>query len=617
MKSRPAGGPQPWRRAVRLPVAAVAAMAGLAPHWAMADANAVAAQSAAMLPLYATEADDVDARQRDTMPMTTSAPWGAVGFVDNGCTGTLIDSQHVLAASHCFTFDYDGTTAAGVPYLQGAWQGRLVFFPNYHPARVNPPRIEIDRVIVGSRVQTDPAQPSVAADWGIGHLASPVSGFPTLLMSPMERWRLPAYVSFAGYARDASLYPNGAASYPQPAPGGYCPNFGNNCWWIPALIDPRCLAIDSDSGIVRLDDFSCLIQGGNSGSPVIWNTGSGSSPAWRLTGVISGGGGYWSAERFQFAPRFASGIAIASDDDGNRRTQVFATDQDLGRVASRRRTAADAAAPFAYFRDLGAVTSPRSIAAFQLSNGHPQVVVANGGKNLYTNFVTGGGSWNGWQILSGPAGVSGIIDVAASLNVAGLPQLFVVGADHALYTRRAKMAGASVSWEAWQKLSVGAKVKRIAAVRHGDGRLQIFAVSTSGRLRSRWQVSAAGASTWSAATAFGGSLPSIVDVDAAWAGDGSVQVFAVDEHSDTWSRKASGTSALGSWNAWAAWSVPLYAPKAATPPKLDGIVTLTAGRWLEGGSSVLPVVFATDSQGNIYVTTYERGVWKPWRSFYN
>jgi hypothetical protein len=65
------------------------------------------------------------------------------------------------------------------------------------------------------------------------------------------------------------------------------------------------------------------------------------------------------------------------------------------------------------------------------------------------------------------------------------------------------------------------------------------------------------------------------------------------------------------------WSAgPLYAPKAATPPKLDGLVSITASRWLEGGGAI-PVVFATDRQGNLYVTRYEGGQWRPWRSFYN
>ena len=124
----------------------------------VAAADVPAALPAVLLPLLGTEVESHDAKQIDIMPMTTSSPWSAVGFVDNGCTGTLIDAQHVLAAAHCFTFDYDGQTPAGAPYLHGAWQTGLVFFPNSHPDRAHPPPIAIDRVIVGSRVQEAPGR---------------------------------------------------------------------------------------------------------------------------------------------------------------------------------------------------------------------------------------------------------------------------------------------------------------------------------------------------------------------------------------------------------------------------------------------------------------------------
>ncbi len=580
---------------------------------AAAENETAAAAFEAVAPLLATGEDAADAEQRDIMPMTTSLPWGAVGFVDNGCTGALIDSQHVLAASHCFTFDFDGTTAAGQPYLQGAWQTGLVFFPNYHPARANPPRIPIDRVIVGSRAQSDP---ETAADWGIGHLAQPVTGFPALPLSPAETWQYPSFVQFAGYGRDATVYPQQSASFPEPSPGGFCANFKGNCWWIPAFVDPKCLALEEANGYVRTDDLSCPTLGGNSGSPVIRDVGDPGAPTFRITGVISGGGGFWSAHRFRHAPRFAAGLAVASHDDGSQRTQVFATDRDLGRVVSRQRTGTGAADLFTYFRDLGAVPSPGPLAAFRLPNGRPQLVVLGGG-SLHTSHATASG-WKAWKKLAVPPAARGFLDLAVASDAGGLPQLFLAAGPQGLFTMRATSAGSEAVWEPWVKLTAISDARRVTAVRHGDGRVQVLVVSTTGAVQSLSQTDPGSGSAWSPPVAFGGpALSALVDITAAWATNGRVQVFAVDGTGDGWTRTATGGSPAAGWGAWQKWSVPLHAPAAAKPPRLDGIVSLTASRWQEDQNKVLPVVFATDQQGNIYVTTLVDGAWRPWRSFYN
>jgi hypothetical protein len=52
---------------------------------------------------------------------------------------------------------------------------------------------------------------------------------------------------------------------------------------------------------------------------------------------------------------------------------------------------------------------------------------------------------------------------------------------------------------------------------------------------------------------------------------------------------------------------------------IDDIVTLTASLWQEPtGGDIVPVVLATDSQGNFYYTTHDTVTdWEPWRSFYH
>jgi hypothetical protein len=46
---------------------------------------------------------------------------------------------------------------------------------------------------------------------------------------------------------------------------------------------------------------------------------------------------------------------------------------------------------------------------------------------------------------------------------------------------------------------------------------------------------------------------------------------------------------------------------------------LTADLWPEeDGDDLVPVVFATDSRGNVYFTTYDIFMgWQRWRSFYD
>lgn len=136
---------------------------------------------------------------RYSMPMQTTLPWGAIGFLNNGCTATLIDPNHILAAAHCFASI--GTGA----WQRGPANSGLRFYPNYNPDRPNPPFRTIDRVVVGSRIEAPNFPPPgfPAMDWGLAHLDTPVTDFDSMPILPAPQ--LPLSVMNGAYQRDELL----------------------------------------------------------------------------------------------------------------------------------------------------------------------------------------------------------------------------------------------------------------------------------------------------------------------------------------------------------------------------------------------------------------------------
>jgi hypothetical protein len=116
-----------------------------------------------------------------------------------------------------------------------------------------------------------------------------------------------------------------------------------------------------------------------------------------------------------------------------------------------------------------------------------------------------------------------------------------------------------------------------------------------------------------------GGPAAVADLDAAWTEADQVQVFAVDSSGGLWTRMMVSSSPGSGWIDWETWPMELYAPQAAAPPVLDDLISLTASRWQEQTvGNIVPVVLATDRQGNLYYTTHTTtGVWEPWRSFYH
>jgi hypothetical protein len=262
------------------------------------------------------------------------------------------------------------------------------------------------------------------------------------------------------------------------------------------------------------------------------------------------------------------------------------------------------------------------MAAFKLTNNKPSLAVVSGNGNLYVSYVNSSGNWATWATLDKPNAVSGFIDVDAAYDANGTNQLYAIGDNNLPYTRRRLTADPYSAWGNWQALTSSSAVsyQRISAIRRADGSQQVFLISTAGDVYTLWQTAPSPSSGWTAITLFETSgLPAVTDLDAAWTEQEQVEVFAVATNGELWTRTMISKSPADGWGPWSLWPMQLYAPQAATPPVIDDLVSITASLWQEAtGAAIIPVVLATDQQGNIYYTTHSLDAgWRDWRSFYH
>ena len=401
---------------------------------------------------------------RFLMPMSNSLPWGAVGYMDNGCTATLIDSRHIVAAAHCFC--YDDT---------GSWQNNLFFYPNFNPNRTNTQSFAIDRAVVGTRVET--GGEFQASDWGIGHLAKDVTDFPALPIACILT--VPANVNSSGYGRDLSFFGMGQA------PPGGSSKMGCNVWWQPALVDPECKVYKIDQDQLF---FDCATVGGNSGSPVLYKIGNN----YFLAGVIHGPGnpvqwhGWWSIADLQVEP--GSPVSVASR--GANNLDVFVVGKDGGIYTAAWGPQTDSTwKGWWRISDLEAKPGSSVSVTSRGADWLDIFVVGNDG-GIYTAswnpaFEDG---WHGWWRI-GDITVDPGSPVSVVSRSADKLDVFVTGSDGGIYTA-AWEPGFTDGWHGWSRIGdlAADPESYIAAVSRGTDKLDIFVVGPDGKVQANgWE----------------------------------------------------------------------------------------------------------------------------------
>ncbi|MDH4178581.1 MAG: trypsin-like serine protease, partial [Thermoleophilia bacterium] len=574
---------------------------------------------------------------RVPMPVANTLPYGAVGYLDNGCTATLVSQRHIVTAAHCLARSWD----------TGAWQRQLTFSPNFNTS-TTPAFYAVDRMVIGTR-----ADNGARLDWGIAHLAKPVTGFPAMKIGDPPA--APFRVTNAGYGRDLNRVSKQPKPSGAPCLGDFCKN-GGNVWWDNALVHAGCTVQDTTGNTATTD---CAVVGGNSGSPLFRSVPVAGTRTldYEVVGVISGGPigrDYQGAKQtppcvrrgpssplnagaaspgFRYAPYFATGVAVVPDGAKSKRSVVVAADSDASRFVRRDRTGTKVTDGFSDYRFFGFLLKPTALTGFVQPDGNPALAAIAVNGKLFVRLGGSGDDWDHWRELSRPPGVTKLVDVDALEG--GIGELYVVASDGRAFRRR--MEGAS--WGPWLALP-GTGYSRIAAVRRYNGGRVVFLLRPNGTILVSTAVS-----TWSkpftSPVLFTATLHAkLADVDAVTGGDGVLNVFGVDKGGGLWTRQTPGKSV--DWLDWGRWRAELFVVKpdksTASPaaltydfweetsgPRIDGVRSLTATRWLEPGTSSVAnsVVFATDRDGNVYSTGYRCKTsakpascyWTGWRTF--
>jgi hypothetical protein len=415
---------------------------------------------------------------------------------------------------------------------------------------------------------------------------------------------------------------------------------GCNSRWMPGTIHANCDLKQVSGDIVV---HNCDTVGGSSGAPLLHQAADGK---WTLIGV--GGGRTQGApgarisndfsqpaprcsedrpehhdvglsiERFRHAPRFAANVAIARSPHSASATAVFALDSDLNRVVWRARqgNSPTYSSRFGFWQDLG---TPRQgkLTGIAVCPGDaqakPQVFVVVDNAEIHTRSLSSDGHWEAWSRF-GSEIVRGISDIHAINDAVGGCRLFVVVANGSAFTRT---KSAETPWTDWSLLAAG-RYRRVTALSLG-GVVWTAMLDTTGDI---WRTSL-GPSGWSSPTKVPGATGlTWREIGMTWdeARRGFMVVLPASGRSGNrlWFMPMYGSKP---WSEWRHFETHLWAPGAG-PQDAPEMQSIAASRWMEDvAGTTSPVVFATDSFGNIYFIEYSRigtPAWVlDWKSFYH
>lgn len=625
----------------------------------------------------------------EAFPMTHEPPYGAVGYLSNGCTATLLEGgQHILTAAHCIVSEYDDSDY----WTHLAWTkyAPIYFYPNYHegalapPAPVTafpslpaPPRVPIERAVLGAHANTGGQY--YPSDWAIARLAQPVTAFPSLpfedqvpgpALDPLTPSR-PVVVP--NYSRDPVQYGDPNNHYftgwcgvpPYTGELGCSPGWGSssspgivfgNAWWRDALLSKGMQWVDRPTAYSYTDAPGV---GGSSGSPHLVQQ----DDQFVIAGVTHGGyvpddgcAGVAgpAAVRFAHAPWFARSVAVATAPSSANRTGVFVLDTDRSALTFRERVSdvptCGAApchyVPFDFFQRAGGVPGGfTKIAAFELGGTGLPGVVALGQDGQLLEIDREGDSWSSWKAVAGPARGT-VQDIDAAYGEDGVNRLYAVTSPGGLYVKTRESGAAGADWRPWWFRIAGQGGRdpytQVTAVRHeADGLNQAWMLTSRGVIHTvrEFKIRILGSLTvtlWTPAAEYaappagpgGAAANPIIGIDAGWNSQGAAMLVVLRKSGAAWYREAESTMSRTSWSSWRRLPARLDPGIATIDDKTydlwvnrDGVTlaSITASRFVEPvAGQMVPVVFATDTWGNVYQTNGDplSGAWSNWVPFY-